>query len=348
MTETPLHAHLVARGAVHHDDRGVVLPAHFGDPAHEYATLVQGVAVVDLGFRTLVSATGPDRVDFLQGMLTNDVAKLAPGSGCVALLLTIQGRVVADVRVAVLDDELRLDVDVRVRDAFVGALSKLIIADDVELAAPEPAPALIGVEGPGASAVLGPDAAMLDAFAHRALDVGGVRVRLVAGGELGAGSFTLHVPAADGPRVWEALIAGGAVPCGMQALDARRVELGVPRIGVDMDEKTLAIELPVEALISTTKGCYLGQEVVARGTSRGHANRRLHALVLEGPVPPAGAALIAGDKEVGRLTTVVQAFGIGRPAALGLVRREHWDTGTVLAVAGSGATTARVADWPLA
>jgi folate-binding protein YgfZ len=348
MAETALHSHLAARGAVHHDDRGVVLPAHFGAPAAEYAALVQGIAVVDLGFRTLVSAIGPDRVEFLQGMLTNDVATLAAGSGCVALLLTIQGRVVADVRVAALDEELRLDVDARVREAFLDALGRLIIADDVELVSPERAMALVGVEGPGAALVLGPDAATLDAFAHREVEVGGVGVRLVAGGELGAGSFTLHVPAADVTRVWDALVAGGALPCGMQALEARRVELGVPRVGVDMDDKTLAIELPVEPLISTTKGCYLGQEVVARGTSRGHANRRLRALVLDGPVPPVGAALVADDREVGRLTTVVQAFGIGRPAALGLVRREHWDAGSELAVAGSDATTARVADWPLA
>lgn len=347
MAETALTQHLAARGAVLADDRGVVLPLHFGDAAGEYAALVRGMAVVDLGFRTLVRATGPDRVEFLQGMLTNDVSKLGPGAGCVALSLTIQARVVADVRVAALDDEMLLDVDVRVRDAFVDALSKLIIADDVELETPEPAVALIGVEGPGAIAVLGPDAATLDASAHREMEIAGVLVRVVAGGELGAGSFTLHVPGADVTRVWDALVAAGALPCGMTALEARRVELGIPRVGVDTDDKTLSLELPVEPLISFTKGCYLGQEVVARGTSRGHANRRLRGLVLDGPLPPAGALLMADDKEVGRLTTVVHAFGLGGPAALGFVRREHWDAGTTLVVAGTS-TTARVTDVPLA
>ena len=122
MAETALHAHLAARGAVHASDRGVVLPRHFGDPEAEYAALTRETAVLDLGFRTPVRATGPDRVTFLQGMLTNDVAALAPGSGCPALLLTIQGRVTADVRVAVLSDAFVLDVDVRARDAFVHAL----------------------------------------------------------------------------------------------------------------------------------------------------------------------------------------------------------------------------------
>jgi len=345
--KTALHAHLAARGARHRDDRGIELPVGFGDPAAEYAALVGGIGVVDLGFRALVVASGPDRVDFLQGMLTNDVARLVPGTGCVALALTIQARVIADVRVAALEETMLLDVDARVRDAFVEALSKLIIADDVELEAPAPPIALVGVEGPGATAVLGPEAATLEPFATREIELAGARVRVVAGGELRAGSFTLHVPAAEVTGVWDALVAGGAVPCGMTALEARRVELGIPRVGVDTDDKTLSLELPVESLISFTKGCYLGQEVVARGTSRGHANRKLRGLVLAGAVPAAGAALVADDKEVGRLTTVVHAFGLGGPAALGFVRREHWDVGTELAVAGGGAT-ARVSDWPLA
>src|SRR5262249_33031010 len=134
MRETALHAHLAARGAAHVADRDVLLPRHFGDAAAEYAALRDAAALVDLGFRTLVRVTGPDRVTFLQGMLTNDVASLAPGAGCPALLLTIQGRVTADVRVAVVDDAVLLDVDVRARADLVAALEKLIIADDVELA----------------------------------------------------------------------------------------------------------------------------------------------------------------------------------------------------------------------
>src|SRR2546428_5712674 len=144
MLETALHSHLAARGAVHVAERGVVLPRRFGDdPAVEYAGLREGAALVDLDFRALVRATGTDRVTFLHGMLTNDIASLAPGSGCPALLLTIQGRVTADLRVGALEDALLLDVDVRARAALLEALAKLIIADDVELReAGEPRPLL--------------------------------------------------------------------------------------------------------------------------------------------------------------------------------------------------------------
>src|SRR5439155_25251178 len=128
MIETALHAHLAAAGARHTADRGVLLPRRFGDDAAaEYAALRRAAAIVDLGFRTVVRATGPDRTTFLQGMLTNEVARLAPGEGCHALLLTIQGRVTADVRVAVSADEMLLDIDLRARDAFRDALQALII-----------------------------------------------------------------------------------------------------------------------------------------------------------------------------------------------------------------------------
>src|SRR5579875_845657 len=264
MVDTALHRHLAACGAVLADDRGVELPRHFGDPAAEYAALREQAALLDLGFRTLIRVVGADRVAFLQGMLTADVAALAPGGGCPALLLTIQGRVTADVRVAALADALLLDV---------------------------------------------------------------------------------HVPAAAATEVWSALATAGARPCGMEALEGRRIEVGVPRIGLDMDGSTLALEVPVEDAISQTKGCYLGQEVVARGTARGHVNRRLVGLVFAGAPPAPGVPLLHEGKTVGRVTSVAHAFGLGALAGMGFVRREHWEPGAVLA---AGSATARVAGWPLA
>lgn len=349
MHETALHAHLAGKGAVHVADRDVVLPARFGDdPALEYAALRTGTALVDLGFRTIVRATGEDRAGFLQGMLSNDVAGLRLGDGCPALLLTIQGRVTADVRVVALADALLLDVDARARDEFVGALEKLIIADDVELAKPAEPIALIGVEGPGAEQVV-PGTLELGPWQHREVTIGGVGVRVQRASEVRSVGLVLHVPAREAARVWDTLVDAGGRPCGMEALEGRRVEVGVPRIRIDMDGSTLALEVPVEEAISQTKGCYLGQEVVARGTARGHVNRRLVGLLLEGPVPPAGASLVREGKETGRLTSVARSFGRDGHAALGFVRREHWEPGTELRVAsGHAVTVARVAEFPLA
>ena len=351
MLETALHAHLAARGAEHADDRGVLLPRRFGnDAALEYAALRERAALLDLGFRTVVVARGEDRAAFLHGMLTNDVAGLAPGDGCPALLLTIQGRVTADVRVAATADAMLLDVDVRARMAFVEALEKLIIADDVELAEPPEPVALIGLDGPLAERVLsGTAAERLRSHAHSLIDVAGVQVRAQRASEVRGPGFVLHVPRARAAAVWDALAERGARPCGMEALEGRRVEVGVPRIGLDMDSSTLALEVPVEEAISSTKGCYLGQEVVARGTARGHVNRRLVGLRLEGPEAPGGTPLVRDGKEAGRLTSVARAFGAGGMAALGFVRREWWEPGTELMVRhGHAVTVARVAALPLA
>src|SRR5581483_2263920 len=240
---------------------------------------------------------------------------------------------------------LLLDVDVRVRDAFLAALEKLIIADDVTLEAPAEPVTLLGLEGPAAARLLGPDAAALPAWAHATISLAGVAVRALRASEVRGPGFVLHVPAAAAVEVWSALAAAGARPCGMEALEGRRIEVGVPRVGLDMDASTLALEVPVEEAISQTKGCYLGQEVVARGTARGHVNRRLMGLVFAGAAPAPGAALLHDGKTVGRVTSVAHAFGLGAPAGLGFVRREHWEPGTVLA---AGSVTARVARWPLA
>jgi folate-binding Fe-S cluster repair protein YgfZ len=192
MVETALHAHLAAHGAVHADDRGVALARHFGDAAGEYRALRETVALIDLGFRTILRATGADRVTFLQGMLTNDVATIAPDEARAALLLTIQGRVTADVRVATADDVLLLDVDVRVRDAMTAALDKLIIADDVELT--PSATAVLGLEGPGAATFVADGVA---------------GARLLRGGELGTDSIVVHAPVGGEANVWDELYASG-------------------------------------------------------------------------------------------------------------------------------------------
>lgn len=346
MEVTPLHDHLAQRGAVLSDDHGIVAAQHFGDVAGEYAALRERAGVFDLGDRGLVAATGADRVTFLQGMFTNDVAALRAGDGCPALLLTIQGRVVADLRVEADPDALVLDVDRRVRGALLEALGGLIIADDVELV-PDDGTTIVGVVGPGLARLV-PSASPLRPFAHTRADVQGVAVRVVRAAPIGGDGALLHVPVGDAARLWDALVRAGASPCGRAALEARRIELGVPRVGLDMGEKTLALEVPVEAAISFTKGCYLGQEVVARGTARGHVNRRLCGLVFVGPPPAAGAPLLHDGREVGVVTSVAQSVALGCGVGLGFVRREQWDAGTELVVGGTPALAARVAGWPLA
>ena len=288
-------------------------------------------------------------------MLTNDVAALAPGDGCPALLLTIQGRVTADVRVARARRTRSCSTSTCAcaRRRCVEALEKLIIADDVELGDPAVAAGARSASrarrprrcsAPAPSPALAP---MAHARSRSAASPCARRARARCAGR-GSSCTCRRTGAA---AVWDALVARRCPA----VRHGRRSRGGGSRwacraSALDMDGSTLALEVPVEDAISATKGCYLGQEVVARGTARGHVNRRLVGLRLEGPEPPPGRAARA-RRQGGR------AAHLGRPrlrraaalAALGFVRREHWEPGTELAVRhGHAVTLARVAALPLA
>src|SRR5207247_10551122 len=147
--------------------------------------------------------------------------------------------------------------------------------------------------------------------------------------------------AAHGPRVWDALVGGGARPIGVTAYESLRIEAGTPLFGHDVDESALLPEIPHERLVSYTKGCYPGQEVVVRIRDRGHVNRRLTGLVLESDVvPPHGADVLADGAAVGRVTRATWSLGLGRPIALAFVGPEQAEAGRVVAV--------RVGPWPIA
>jgi folate-binding protein YgfZ len=148
--------------------------------------------------------------------------------------------------------------------------------------------------------------------------------------------------------LWKALCAAGTVPVGAEALEVLRVEAGIPAYGRDVDETVILPETRLDALVSYTKGCYIGQETVARVKYRGHINRGLSGLMLEGDrVPRHGDAIIAEDKDVGRVTSAVRSIALGRPIALGYVRREHFEPGARVSLRmGESLVPARVAELP--
>ena len=162
---------------------------------------------------------------------------------------------------------------------------------------------------------------------------------------VGEPAVELWSPGGSLEATWERLLALGAAPVGRDAFETLRIEAGVPRVGADMGEFTLALEVAPEGSISFTKGCYVGQEVVARGTYRGHMNRKLLGMRIDGDVPPArGDRVVAAGDEVGRVTSGAWSPTLGRPIALGLLRidrvsasealfidRAGWDLRTALA-----------------
>ncbi len=269
----------------------------------------RGAGLFVLADRGVIEVTGDDRSRWLDGMLTNDVASLVPGSGCPALLLTRQGRIIALFHALCFADRFWLET---ARDAVapaVAALEKLIIADDVALRDASPRLARLALEGPAAAQVLAaacgrPVALEPGHFTELAEREIGAPVVAAAFGFSGEAAFQLLVPAEHADRVADALRAAGSglglVEGDAESLELLRVEAGTPRFGAEIDESVLPDEARLGDAVSTTKGCYIGQEVVARVRSRERLNHLLVGLRLPGGPPPApGAELQAEGRRVG-------------------------------------------------
>ena len=342
--KTPLATWHTVHGARLIDDRGVELPERFTDPVEEYRAVREKVGLIDLSFRSQIRMTGEDRVDFLQGMVSNDVKALKPGNGCPATLLTEQGRLVADLRVYALEGCFLLDVDARIKDRVIETLSRFIIADDVEMEDLCEAQTTVALQGPLASQVLvaaGATVSLGNEFQHCATVVGDVPVCMIRISDTGKEGYEILAPCAQMETVWRALLKAGEgvglQPIGLTALNILRIEAGIPWYGIDMDERRVVLEIGFDQAISFKKGCYLGQEVVERATARGHVNRKLSGLIVQDENSPAqGDKVFHDGQEVGWVTSVAQSPRLGKPIALGYIRREHLAQGTQLRIDRQG------------
>jgi aminomethyltransferase len=353
MTERfPLHDLHAAAGATFVTPCGIELPESYGNPAAEYDAVRRGAGLIDHGNRGVLQVTGRDRAAFLHAMLSNDVKSLAPGQGCRAAFLDVHGKVQTLLLVLALDDRIlvvtpggaaarvneMLDTYLFSEKAYFedasGTLSILTLA---------------GPQAPGLAERLTGTAPPPAEWAHVAARLDGVDVRLVrGGGETGEAEVWVISAIADGPRVWQAALGAGARPVGSRAHESLRIEAGTPYLGHDVDDSVLLPEIPIEPWVSYSKGCYIGQEVVVRIRDRGHVNRHLRGLVMDGEtVPRPRDAVLAADAEVGHVTTAAWSFGLKRPIALAFVRRQHAEPGTPLTVrSGEDRLTAKVSALP--
>jgi glycine cleavage system T protein len=340
-----------AEGATLEEMWGWLLPAHYGDPEAEYRAVREGAGLIDRSMIGKASVTGRDRAAFLHGMLTNDIKGLRPGQGCAAAFLDAHGKVMALLHVYALEDRLLLELPAGLTEKTLETIDRFLIAEKAYFERADDGFAVLAVQGPGARAVLSKlagTAVELAPHEHAALLIGGVSVRVSQRSEAGEPGFHCWVEPDRAPALWRAAREAGAVPVGARALDVLRVEAGVAWYGQDVDETVILPETRLEALVSYTKGCYIGQEVVARVKYRGHVNRALSGLVLDGEhVPPSGARVVAGGKETGRITSAVRSPALGAPIALGYVRREHFEAGSpVMVEAGERLSAARVVALP--
>jgi tRNA-modifying protein YgfZ len=305
----------------------------------QYRALREGGGLVDRSERGKLVVSGPDAVEFLQGQLTNDLEALVPGEGCYAALLDRKGHMQADMRVLRLAEaEVWLDTEPRAADAVVRHLSTYKVGRQVELAEPGSELAILSLVGPAAGDLIG-TRSLAPEHAHREVEVGSVSCRAVAT-DLG---IDLICPASQASDLARALVEAGAAQVSEPAAEILRVESGRPRFGREMSAATIPQEAGIDGrAVSFTKGCYIGQETVARLHYRGKPNRHLRGLRLEAPVTEDDPVAL-DQREVGRVGTAVISPAHG-PIALAVIRREA-EPGAIVAV-GKDGVGARVVELP--
>ena len=295
------------------------------DPQYRAAT--EGVALLDRSQAGKLSLSGPGAVEFLDSVLSNDIAALSVGGGLDAALLTHNGRMLAEVRVLRSDEELLLDTERVALQALFDALHQFRLGYDAQLHKRTLQCGLLSLIGPVADSALAepPGAAEHD---HRAGRLAGRPVRLIRT-DIGV---DVLCASEDTEAVAAELLASGATRIEETTAETLRIERGRPRFGVEIDASTMPQEAGLhERAVSYTKGCYIGQETVARLYWKGRPNRHLRGLALSEPVSP-GAALLLGDRPVGTLGSFASSPRFG-PIGLALVRREA-EPGAHLTLAG--------------
>ena len=295
--ETPLAKLELAEGAKLADFTGCALPEVFSDFDAEYRAARESVALFDTNWHAAITLSGPDRVRYLNAIVTNDIKALSEGSGTLALLLNPQGHILAELEVYALKEKLLVLTHASVRERTIETLDKFIIMDDVTLEDVTDQLGSLAIEGPKAGAIFSQSTGLAIegfsemAFADVAIDA--IPCHLIRHSHFGLPGAEIVAPREKLEIIWQnlhtAVHAQHGRPIGMQALNALRLEAGIPWFPLDFNDTVIPHEAAVEGThISFSKGCYTGQEIVERVRSRGHVNRRRTATqIFNAEAPPA-------------------------------------------------------------
>ncbi|MEP6912778.1 MAG: aminomethyltransferase family protein, partial [bacterium] len=327
-------------------------PANYGDTLLEYASVREGgVGVMDLSPRGRMLVSGTEAIQFLNGLITNDMKTLAENSWMPAAFPNVQGRLIASVRVIRLPDEqtdqitpaglprpgprenvcpvFMIDTEPATSERVFKTIERFTLAGDFRVRDVTAQTALLTVQGKNSASivrlVLGEAAAGLAANGAVKIAWQESEVTILRATHTGEDGFDLILNAVEASSLWDALHASGARPVGYEALEILRIEAGLPRYGIDMDETNVVTEAALDDAVSYTKGCYVGQEIIARIKYRGHVAKKLSGIKFTEAVKvEAGAAIKSIDnKEIGRVTSKTYSPHLGHTVALGYVKYEY-------------------------
>lgn len=331
---------------------GATTAARFGDPQEELAALRAGCGVYDLGFRAKISASGGDRVRWLNGMVTNNVRDLAAGHGVYAFLLNPQGHILGDLYAYNRGESILIDTDRAQVEKVLATFDHYIIMDDVEIKDSSEEITALGLSGPNSLDVLRKAEVEIPALQPLQLhdvkcdcDCGCLNCTIVRSDHPSGESYEIWLAPQFVKPLWDALLKVGATATGAEALELHRILSGIPRYGIDIRERDLPQETEQARALNFSKGCYIGQEIVERIRSRGAVHRKFSGFLADTPVAP-GSKIVVGEKEVGEITsaTLTRLANHDRNVALGYIRREVGVPGREVRI---GTAVARVVALPL-
>ena len=318
-----------------------LVPESYGDRAGEYEAVRNGVGIADLSDRGKLRLGGKEHLKFLQGMLTNDIIKLEEGNGMYAAILTVKGRMVSDMRVYREKDSVLLDLEPGLNAKVGELLKKFRLSYKATIDDLTESLGLISIHGPRAPLLLediiGRGNLPVNDLDHVIASVTGREATVIKIRRTGEEGYDIYADTDGLADVWglsmEKGKEHGIKPTGRAALEVLRIEAGIPVYGIDMDDDTIPIEAGIWDALNFEKGCYVGQEVVARIKWRGHVNRHLLGFISDGDkVPETGSEVFLGEKKIGRVTSGAFSPVLGKPIALGYIRREFKEPGTLVEI----------------
>jgi glycine cleavage system T protein len=343
MKQPRLYEQHAKHGATFEEVSGWEVPRHYGDPVAEHTVVRNRVGIADLSHRGKLRVTGDDRVKWLQSIISNDILPLTPGHGLYSSFLTHKGKMLSYFRVYALPDALMVEDVGEIGEATFQALRKfLLYGTKAKMENAAESWGLLLISGPQAPILIqeafGCDVGKLQPLAFLTQEIDGHQALLVRAEETGETDIEILIPADALLSVWERLWAlgepMGLKPFGTEAREMLRLEAGFPKAGTELTEEIIPPEANLEGkAFSLSKGCYPGQEVVARVDTYGSVRRRMVALVLLDPViPKMGAKLFSGEREVGWVSSAAHSPSFGCSIAFGFPLRDFASPGTTLTV----------------
>lgn len=345
MPRVPLASFWENLGATLKKEKDWEIPALFKDFAFECEAVRKGVGLFDLSDRAKIEVTGKERVSFLHNLLTNDIKGLGLGRGCYASLLNAQGRILADMNVYAFANSLLLELEGGLEKKLLESLEKLHVTEEVRFRVVTEEWILLSLQGPRSEPLMGAlihgPVRVSEEFHHTNFQILETPATLIRRSVTGEKGFHLLIPREKGEAVAKRILEVGKLygirPAGSGAYEILRIEAGIPRYGIDMDEMALLPETGLELLAaSDTKGCYPGQEVVARIKTYGGLNRKLSGLVFnkEG-LPKTGDRVFKDKEEVGRITSACHSPTLRKGIALAYLKKGYFDSEKEVAIASA-------------